>query len=159
MCNLLTWPGLQRRISAPSTPCLGVTRSFATPHPFGSAIRQHLLPVFQGLLRVENMDELKTELQKEFARISATEAKQTTEQIDTAIAVAGKKERFSTRLDRRARYWVDGLVIGSELFVKDTMVRARGQAAVARRRLVRAINPNREKQDLYCFRQLRVLLE
>ena len=55
--------------------------------------------------------------------------------------------------------WVDGLVIGSELFVKTTMARARGIAAVKKRKLTRAINASSAKVDIYCFKQLRVLLE
>ena len=47
----------------------------------------------------------------------------------TAIAVAAEKEVFTTRLDHRVRYWVDGLVIGTEQFVRQTMLRARGVAA------------------------------
>ena len=74
------------------------------------------------------------------------------------MAVAAEREPFSTRVDRRVRYWVDGLVIGSELFVKTTLVQARGQWAVGKRRLVRAVNGQREPQPLYSFRQLRVLL-
>ena len=128
-------------------------------HAFEEAVMHCLMPVFQGLLHVESMEDLRTELKKEFARIAATEARQTGSQIETAIAVAAEKERFSTRLDRRVRYWVDGLVIGSELFVRTTMARARGEAAVARRRLIRAVSLQRDPEPLYSFRQLRVLLE
>jgi len=37
--------------------------------------------------------------------------------------------------------------------------RVRGIAAVKKRKLVRALNSSSEKVDLYCFKQLRVLLE
>jgi hypothetical protein len=36
------------------------------------------------------------------------------------------------------RHWVDGLVIGSELFVRETMRRVRSEAEVARHRLAKA---------------------
>ena len=127
-------------------------------HPFADAIGRVLLPVFRGLLHVESLADIRIELQKEFARISATEARQAPDRIDAAMAVAAEREPFSTRVDRRVRYWVDGLVIGSELFVKATLVQARGQWAVGKRRLVRAVNGQREPQPLYSFRQLRVLL-
>ena len=81
------------------------------------------------------------------------------QQIRTAIAVPAEKERFTTRLDRRVRYWVDGLVIGSEKFVRETMIRARSQAALKNRRLTRALTDSGQPSALYCFKQLRVLLE
>ena len=108
---------------------------------------------------MQNFDELQTELRKEFARMKAVDNRKYPDEIGSAIAVAAEKEPFSTRADRRVRYWVDGLVIGSELFVKTTMARARGIAAVKKRKLVRALNARSEKVDLYCFKQLRVLLE
>jgi len=128
-------------------------------HPFHEAVERCLLPSLQALLNVQSMEELRTELQKEFARITATEAEQTQEQINTAIAVAAEKERFSTRMDRRVRYWVDGLVIGSELFVRNTMVKTRTQCKIQTRRLTRARNAQQQPEPIYCFRQLRVLIE
>jgi len=79
--------------------------------------------------------------------------------IEAAIAAAAEKEKFSTRIDRRVRYWVDGLVIGSEIFVRNTLVQARGRTSQAKRRLVRARNASQEPEPLYCFRQLRILLQ
>jgi hypothetical protein len=128
-------------------------------HPFEETLKKRLLSRFKGLLDVDSVDEIRIELQKEFARISAVEARRTPEQIETAIAVAAEKERFTTRVDWRVRYWVDGLVIGSELFVRDTMARARVQCRIHKRKLVRAVGPNSQKEDLYCFKQLRLLLQ
>ena len=81
------------------------------------------------------------------------------QQVRTAIAVPAEKERFTTRLDRRVRYWVDGLVIGSETFVRETMIRARGKAALKNRRLTRALTDSGRPTPLCSFKQLRVLLE
>jgi hypothetical protein len=79
--------------------------------------------------------------------------------IRTAIAVAAEKEPFITRGHRRVRYWIDGLVIGSEKFVRETIIRARGQAALKNRRLTRALTDSGQPTPLCCFKQLRVLLE
>ena len=128
-------------------------------HPFSAALSAHLLPTLQGLLPVHSLAEVKVELQKEFARVAATEARHSPEQIEKAIAVAARKEPFSTRLDRRVRYWADGLVIGSDLFVRNTLAKTRGRLYMTRRRLVRANSTGPEPQPLFCFRQLRVLLE
>jgi hypothetical protein len=80
-----------------------------------------------------------------------------------ATGRAVEKERFSTRLDRRVRYWVDGLVIGSDIFVKTVVAKARGEIAVSKRRLTRALGADGEAPatappPLYCFRQLRRLV-
>jgi len=128
-------------------------------HPFEQTVLSRLFPALKGLLHVETMDEVKVALRKEFARITAVEQRQTHRQIDAAIAVAAEKERFSTRIDRRVRYWVDGLVIGSDIFVRNTLVQAKGRMSQAKRRLVRARNSCQEPEPLYCFRQLRVLLQ
>jgi len=128
-------------------------------HPFEQTVLSRLFPALKGLLHVETMDEVKVALRKEFARITAVEQRQTHRQIEAAIAVAAEKERFSTRIDRRVRYWVDGLVIGSEIFVRNTLVQAKGRMSQAKRRLVRARNLSHEPEPLYCFRQLRILLQ
>ena len=74
--------------------------------------------------------------------------------------MAAEKERFVTRLDARVRYWVDGLVIGSELFVRNTVSKYRTAVNVKKRRLVRALRPDRQPEPaLCCFKQLRVLVE
>ena len=154
-------PVRARMVSDPATYrfCSFGRWSASGRHPFEKALTRRLGNTFRGLLHIDSADEIRIELQKEFARITATEARQSPQQIETAIAVAAEKERFSTRVDRRVRYWVDGLVIGSEIFVRNTMVRARVQCRVKKRRLVRAISPTSQRQDLFCFKQLRVLVE
>ena len=133
-------------------------------HPFQETVSTLLLPVFRGLLHTESMEELRTELKKEFARILGVESRESPDKIDSAIAVAAERETFSTRTDRRVRYWVDGLVIGSEAFVRDTIATARIGFKVKKRRLVRAVNhlgaqSKDSRPALYCFKQLRLLLE
>jgi len=98
-------------------------------NPYEKAIRTHLMPVFSELLQINSLQELKIELQKEFANISATESGKSPEKVKIAIAVAAEKEPFTRRTDRRVRYWVDGLVIGSDIFVMNTVAKARGSMA------------------------------
>lgn len=128
-------------------------------HPFEAAIERRLMSTFRGLLGVESLADLKRELRKEFARMRATDARQSQEQIRAAVAVAAEKERFTTCVDRRVRYWVDGLVIGSERFVRDTLVATRRGSRLAGRRLVQAMGPDSARIELYCFKQLRVLIQ
>ena len=49
-----------------------------------------------------------------------------------------KPVTFTLSARRRVRHWVDGLVIGSEIFVRDVMSRVRPKATVAKHRLARA---------------------
>lgn len=63
--------------------------------------------------------------------------------VETIALRAAENQPFALRMDRRVRYWVDGMVIGSDIFVKNLMARTRGEAAMARRRLTRALAPDR----------------
>ena len=129
-------------------------------HPFAEALERCVMPGLRGLLSISDLQQLYDELRKEFARIGAWEQGKRPEEVATAVALAAERERFSTRADRRVRYWTDGLVIGSELFVKQTIRRARGAAALEKRRLTRALaSKPRESEPLYAFKQLRVLLQ
>ena len=126
-------------------------------HPFAKVLEKHLLPVFRDLLHTETMEELNTELRREFARMQATDKKRLSEEIEAAIEEAGKPIAFTTRATRRVRYWVDGLVIGSDLFVKQTMLRARGPDCMKKRRLTHAVEVGLGGNRLTCFKQLRVI--
>ncbi len=55
------------------------------------------------------------------------------------------------------RHWVDGLVIGSELFVRETMRRVRSDAEVGRHRLARAAPEQPDAALVCCWRRLRVM--
>ena len=127
-------------------------------HPFDAAIIRHVLPSLSALLSVKDMAEIRTELRKHIAHVAAMDAGHPTKTVKTAIAVAGRPEPFSTRVDRRVRYWVDGLVIGSDLFVLNTVTEARIRFCRKRRRLTRAVGPNREPIPLCAFKQLRSFL-
>ena len=128
-------------------------------HPFEDAVEAHLLPTLKGSLGLETMTDLRREMRKRFAWITALEQQhRSPQQAETAMAVAAEKEHFSLRIDRRVRYWVDGLVIGSQIFIKTTMAESRGEAALKKRRLVRARGPDADRHPLFSFKQLRVLL-
>jgi REP element-mobilizing transposase RayT len=127
-------------------------------NPYEDAITEHLMPGFSDLLHVESLQELKIELKKEFARITETEAGKSPAEIETAIATAAEKELFTTKIDRRVRYWVDGLVIGSDIFILNTVSKARGSTALAKRRLTGAVDSPPSFPPLYSFKQLRILI-
>ena len=124
-------------------------------HPFEKTLETLLLPVLQGLFGVGSAAEVRRMLGQEFARHRAQEACKTPAEVELEIQRAGRPMRFSTQAHRRMRYWVDGLVIGSELFVREVMGRVRGSEYMQTRRLTHAT----EDQDavrLCSYRQLRV---
>ena len=126
-------------------------------HPFAGSVKRHLLPVFRGLLHTDTIDDVQRELRKEFARLTATEARADGAEIEAAIDKAGRPLTFCLCADRRVRYWVDGLVIGSQLFVTELMTKARGAAHMRKRRLARAADAVHETAQLCCYKQLRAL--
>jgi REP element-mobilizing transposase RayT len=129
-------------------------------HPFERTLEKYVLPWLGNLLQVDSLQGVYDRMKCEFARLRAVEQRQTEQQIEATVAVAAEKEKFVTRLDRRVRYWVDGLVIGSDLFVRKTAGRSLTRINVKKRRLVRALSPDSEKKPpLYSFKQLRVLIE
>ena len=117
-------------------------------HPFHDTLEKRLFPVLQGLLGVGSTAEVRRMLSQEFARHRA--------EGEEAREVAGRPMRFSTQAHRRVRYWVDGLVIGSELFVREVMGRVRGSEYMQTRRLTPAID-DRAADRLCSYRQLRLI--
>jgi REP element-mobilizing transposase RayT len=129
-------------------------------HPWEQTVRQRVLPRLPEGLGAADMDGLLAALRRAVAVTAATEAGQPQAVVEIVAQRAAEKQPFTTRADRRVRYWVDGLVIGSVIFVKTVLARARGEAAVAQRRLTRARAPDPlcPRPDLYCCRQLREIV-
>jgi hypothetical protein len=71
---------------------------------------------------------------------------------------AAQQPPFTLSARRHVRHWVDGLVIGSELFVRDTMRRVRSESDVRRHRLARTAPLLPDALPICCWRRLRVML-
>ena len=77
-----------------------------------------------------------------------------------AAEAANAAPLFSLSARRRVRHWVDGLVIGSELFVRDTLRRCRPEAPADKHRLAQATVPDDPTLPaLCCWRRLRFMLD
>ena len=86
-------------------------------HPFGRNLERRL-PEYQGTeARARVLEDIRRQFRVEFARIIAAETGQSTADIEQAMADADREPVFTTRLDRRVRYWTDGVIIGSRTFV------------------------------------------
>ena len=113
-------------------------------HPFEENVKEVLLPYLHGLYQFESTEQLRKSLSETFAR-----ARGIPDESD------GKTRRFVVQIDRRTRYWVDGLVIGSELFVHEMILRSRG--SLRPREFTKARTPDNQPLDLCCYKQLREL--
>jgi hypothetical protein len=125
-------------------------------HPFPEAFEEHLKPALPLPFQELDDNAIARALREEFARLAAEEAQSAPAQVDEAIAAAGIEAPFTRSARRRVRHWVDGLVIGSELFVRETMGRVRTQAEIARHRLARADTTAVDAPPLCCWRRLRL---
>ena len=115
-------------------------------HPFEENVREVLLPYLRGLYLFESIKQLRQSLYDTFVRIRGIQ-----EEPD------GKMQLFVLQIDRRVRYWVDGLVIGSELFVQDMILRSRGNLRPRPRGFTIARTPDSQRLGLCCYKQLRDL--
>ena len=126
-------------------------------HPFAEAFRLCLKPSLPVPYQDAADGAIFRGLREEFARLAAEEARAAPAEVEAAIAEAGKEPPFTLTARRRVRHWVDGLVIGSELFVRETMRRVRDEAEVARHRLAATATADAEAAPVCCWRRLRVL--
>lgn len=107
-------------------------------HPFKENISELVLPLMTDLFGITSIMEIRT-------------------RMDQALAGKTKREpthiSFTMTVKRRVRHWTSGLVIGSELFVRNVMSRHRKSESVHQHRLV----PSQQTSEppLYAWRRLR----
>jgi hypothetical protein len=122
-------------------------------HPFADAIANDLLPSlplpFEGL----DANGLLNTLKARFARDAAEDAAQ---KGNPAVSTPCE---FLLTARRRVRHWVDGLCIGSELFVREAVRRARPSSTKQTHRLAKAAPTSEAPDGVCCWRHLRLALE
>ena len=90
-------------------------------HPFGENLERRL-PEYQGAeARSRTLDAIRRQFRVEFARVVSAESGHGTVDIEQAMAEAEREPEFTTRLDRRVRYWTDGAIIGGRTFILETV--------------------------------------
>lgn len=117
-------------------------------HPFEAHVGEVLLPSLEELYPFQTLRQLQEALREAFAE---------TQGEGVAAEPEGRVASFTVRLDRRVRYWVDGLVIGSQLFVQDIVLCSRGILRVRARGFTRARAPDATFIPLCCYKQLRAI--
>ena len=78
----------------------------------------------------------------------------------TVLGTVGTHDTlFTTSFRRRMRYWNDGLIIGSELFVRNMVARYRPALTAKKHRLTQArLDETNQLVDLCCWQKLRLML-
>ena len=126
-------------------------------HPFAEALATHLIPALPAPFRTMSPLAIRKKLARALADCDTGAATGTSGQ---AAGAANADSRFTLSARRRVRHWVDGLVIGSELFVRDTLRRCRPEAPADTHRLAQATIPDGPTLPaIYCWRRLRVMLD
>lgn len=123
-------------------------------HPFGKSLRRHLVAYEGETASARSLNAIWRRFRVDFSR-RCGDAGALPEETDAAMCRAAEDSGFLLRLDRRIRYWTDGLIIGSRIFVLDTAERFWCAKRVQRQRLQRAIGLNGTPVDnLYSWSRL-----
>lgn len=108
-------------------------------HPFEQNVAAIILPLMNGLFGVSSLVEIRSQMDRNLAEKEEREPTNVT---------------FSFTVKRRVRHWTSGLVIGSELFVRDIMNRYRSSESLDRHRL--ATSSPKSDHRLCAWRRLRL---
>ena len=107
-------------------------------HPFESNLVRHLRLYLGEAAESMTDGEVIAELRADMARVAAAERGAPSEEIFAAAAEARRGDGFALTVGRRVRYWSDGAVIGSKLFVRTIGGELFDSRRAGRKRLARA---------------------
>ncbi len=108
-------------------------------HPYAGNVKAVALPMLRELFGIKGLPDIRETMNK---ALSDKECRE----------VPG--EGRSLHLQRRVRYWTQGLVIGSQLYVTEVMRRYKPDEAISRHRSAQLKDPS--GSILYAWRRLRV---
>jgi REP element-mobilizing transposase RayT len=123
-------------------------------HPFATDLVRHLRQHLGEQARRWSNRRVVAELAANMARIAAGERGGSSEAIfaeEESARVSG--DRFTVTARRRVRYWTDGVVIGSELFVRNVAAKLFDARHALKKRLARGVPPD-SANPLFAYRRL-----
>jgi len=88
-------------------------------HPFQANVVRHLRRYLGEQARGWSGKRILAELNADMARIAAAERGESSEAVFAAESAGRRGDGFVLTAQRRMRYWSDGAIIGSRLFVRD----------------------------------------
>jgi len=123
-------------------------------HPFAANLVRHLRRHLGEQAETWSDQRVVAELAANLARIAAGERGEDSATVFAAEEAArtGSRDRFAVTVRRRVRYWTDGVVIGSETFVREVAANLFDTARAARKRLARGDSP--DASSLFAYRRL-----
>ena len=129
-------------------------------HPFAANLVRHLRQHLGDQAATWSDDRVMAELAANLARIAAGERGEDSETIFAAEAEARTgRDPFLLTVRRRVRYWSDGALIGSELFVREMAAKLLDTKRALRKRLSPGLSPGRpgDPPALFAYRRLPAL--
>jgi putative transposase len=122
-------------------------------HPFAANLVRHLRQFLGEQAEAWDDRRVVAELAATLARVAAAERGEDSEAIFAAEEAARTvRDRFPVTVRRRVRYWTDGLVIGSELFVRELAAAVLDPVRARRKRLAKGHSP--DAPPLFAYRRL-----
>ncbi|NOY82909.1 MAG: hypothetical protein GXP31_18075 [Kiritimatiellaeota bacterium] len=126
-------------------------------HPFRANVVRHLRRYLGERARGWTGTRVLAELNADMARVAASERGET-EETFAAEGAGRKAPAFVLTVRRRVRYWSDGAIIGSKLFVRNLGAELINRERAPKKRLARSRSPGGGGTlgGLYSWRLLRV---
>lgn len=121
-------------------------------HPFAAAFERHAGRSLGERGRGWTLADLEAEFRGQLARTLCGEAGGSSEEIHDSYEAGKEKEAPMLRLNRRVRYFSDGLIIGSKAFVREVAAQHFPAEKAAKKRLGRGRIP--DGGELFSFRRV-----
>ena len=125
-------------------------------HPFASNLVRHLRQYLGECAEGWSDKRVVAELAANMARIAAGERGEDSETISAEEEAArNTRDRFTVTVRRRVRYWTDGAVIGSEVFVREVAATLTDAKRAFGKRLAKGTPPHSgDTPPLFAYRRL-----
>ena len=125
-------------------------------HPFADNLVRHLRQYLGECAEGWSDQRVVAELAANMARIAAGERGEDAETIAAEEEAArNTRDHFTVTARRRVRYWTDGAVIGSEIFVREIAATFTDANRALRKRLAKGIPPHSPDTPLlFAYRRL-----
>lgn len=114
-------------------------------HPFSNNVQDILIPLLNDSHSFESPDHLLELMGRAF------------QSAGSHADPDANDACFTDHIHRRVRYWVDGLVIGSDIFVMDMIRRSKGMLRLKARRFTRLLNAPPDAPPLCAYKTLRAI--
>ncbi|NOY80686.1 MAG: hypothetical protein GXP31_06740 [Kiritimatiellaeota bacterium] len=124
-------------------------------HPFRANVVRHMRRYLGERARNWTGARVLAELNADIARLAAAERGETSEKVFAAEEAGRQGAGFVLTVRRRVRYWSDGAIIGSKLFVRNVAASVVGSERAEKKRLAGA-KYGEENAGVYSWRVLRV---